>query len=344
MLAVQWAVVVNGRPVTEFLNDYIESIECTDKEGETGDTASLVFDDSDGQCMMPEKGSPIQIEMEGALVFDGFVDAVESVGARGSGMQLNVTCTGHDKRAKVKERLGLHKDDATLEDFLSEAAKKAGLDGIKVDPSLAKIKRPYWSTDGRSFLQLGRELAEEFGATFKVRGKKAVFAKRGNGTTPAGGSMPSVSAVRGRNLINWRITPVESRPRFAKARMRHYDRKKAKWEEEEVEIGTAPGAPEAVDIGGAARADKDAAKNAADGSKTGSEREGGSGDVEILLDVAAWAEGTCNVSIRPGIDGAYRIASRTHKVDRSGSSTRLSLKQPDDEAGTDKRKSGAGGD
>lgn len=344
MLPVEWAVVVNGRPVTASINDFIKSIECTDKEGETADTATLVFDDNDGQCMMPEKGSTIQIQLEGALVFDGFVDAVESIGARGSGMELNVTCTSHDKRSKVKERLGLHKDDATLEAFLSEAAKAAGLDGVKVDPELAKKKRPYWSTGGRSFLQLGRELAEEFGATFKVRGKRAVFAKRGNGSTPGGGSMPSVRAVRNVNLINWRITPVESKPRFAKARMRFYDRAEAKWEEEEVEIGTAPGAPEAADIGGAARSDKGAAKDAAGGAKTGSEREGGSGDVEILLDVSAWAEGTCNVEIRPGIDGPYRIASRTHTVHRdNGSATRLSLKQPGDGTGSDKRKSGSSG-
>ena len=254
MLSVPWAVVVNGRPMTDRMNPYIERIECTDKAGETSDSASLVFDDSDGQCVLPPKGATIQIELDGVLTFDGFVDQAESVGARGSGMQLNVSCTAVDKRGKAKERQGLHKDDATLEEFLQEAAKKAGIDSVKVDPDLGKMKRPYWSTDGRSFLQLGRELAEEYGATFKIKGKKAVFAKRGNGTAPGGGALPSVSAIRGDNLISWRLQPYESRPRFSKVRVRHFDRDNAKWEEEEVEVGSAPGAPEAVDLGDAARA------------------------------------------------------------------------------------------
>ena len=342
MLSVSWAVTVNGRLMTDRMNPYIERIECTDKAGETSDSASLVFDDSGGQCVLPPKGATIQIELEGTLVFDGFVDQAESVGARGSGMQLNVSCTSVDKRGKAKERQGLHKDDATLEEFLKEAAKKAGIDSVKVDPDLGKMKRPYWSTDGRSFLQLGRELAEEYGATFKIKGKKAVFAKRGNGTAPGGGALPSVSAIRGENLISWRLQPYESRPRFSKVRQRYFDRSEAKWEEEEVEVGSAPGAPEAVDLGDAARADKDAAKSAAGGRKTESEREGGSGDVTILLDVGAWAEGTCLVAgLRAGVDGTYRIESRTHVVDRDGSETRLSLKQPQGEAGTDSRASGS---
>lgn len=342
-LAVSWSVTVNGKPATDAMNPYIESIECTDKEGGSADTARLTFDDSDGQCMLPAKGSTIVIEIEGVTVFEGVTDVPESIGARGSGMQINVDCTGHDKRGAVKERLGLHKDDATLKDFLEAAAKKAGY-SIKVDPELGKIKRPYWSTSGRSFQQLGAELGEEFGATFKLRGKKAVFAKRGQGAAPGGSAMPTVRAVRGENLRSWRITPAESAPRFTKARTRFYDRDAAKWQEQEVEIGTAPGSPQAADIDGAARADKDSAKSRSDGAKTKSEREGGSGDVTIDLDVSAFAEGTCVCEIRPGIDGNYRITSRTHRLtrDAGGSETRLELKQPQGAAGTDDRKAGAG--
>jgi uncharacterized protein len=335
---VAWAVTVNGRPATDRMNPYIESIECTDKADDSTDTALLVFDDTDGQCMLPPKSAPITITIEGVLVFEGFVDEPESVGARGSGMQLNVSCTSVDKRGKAKQRLGLHKDESTLEEFLSQAAKEAGLDSVKVDPTFAKIKSPYWSTDGRSFLQLGRELAAEFGATFKIRGKKAVFAKRGDGTAPGGGSLPTVSAIRGVNLISWRLSPNESRPRFGKARRRTYDRKAAKWEEEEVEIGASESAPDTADVDPAPRADKSAAKDAAGGRKTESEREGGSGDVTLLLDVTAFAEGTCVVSgVRAGIDGSYRIESRTHSLTRDGSETRLTLKQPQGEAGADSR-------
>lgn len=340
-LSVPWRVTINGRDMSDRMNPYIESIECTDKAGDSADTAQIVFDDTDGQCVMPPKGATITIELDGVVVFDGFVDEAESVGARGSGMQLNVSCTSVDKRGKAKQRVGLHKDDATLEEFLQAAAKEAGIESVKVDPSFAKLKKDYWSTDGRSFLQLGRELAAEYGATFKIRGKKAVFAARGAGGAPGGGSLPSVIVERGVNLMSWRLRPNESRPRFGKARVRTFDRKAAKWEEEEIEIGASASAPDTADVDPAPRADKSAAKDAAGGRKTESEREGGSGDVTIMLNVEAWAEGGCTVAgTRDGIDGPYRIESRTHSVTREGSETRLSLKQPQGSAGTDSRASG----
>lgn len=342
MLSVPWSVTINGRDMSDRMNPYIESIECTDKAGDSADTALLVFDDTDGQCVMPPKGATVAISLGSGIKFEGFVDEAESVAARGSGMQLNVSCTSVDKRGKAKQGLGLHKDDATLEDFLKAAAKEAGIDSVKVDPSFAKIKRPYWSTDGRNFLQLGRELAAEHGATFKIKGKKAVFAKRGDGAAPGGGALPTVQAIRGENVISWRLRPNESRPRFGKARVRTYDRRAAKWEEEEIEIGPSASAPDTADVDPAPRADKDAAKNAAGGRKTESEREGGSGDVTLIYTDEAWAEGTCICQgFRAGIDGTYRIESRIHAVTRKGSETRLTLKQPQGEAGNDSRGSAA---
>ncbi|ACL55607.1 phage late control D family protein [Methylobacterium nodulans] len=337
-LATSWRVLVNGLDASDRMNPYIESIETTDNAGGKSDSASIVFDDTDGQVKLPTKGDPVEIELEGVSVFKGVVDSAESSAARGSGMQLTVSCKSVDKRGKVKERLHKHKDDATLEDFLKDAAKAAGLKDVKVDKSFASIKRPYWSTDGRTFLQLGQELAEELGATFKIQGDTAVFAKRGQGGTPGGGTMPTVRAIRRQNLVSWRITPKETRPRYAKARVRWYDRKEAKWKQEDVEIGNAPGAPEVLDLPAAPRATQDHAKDAGKGRKTESEREGGSGEVTLLLAVEARAEGTCEViGTRPGVDGSYRIESVTHKVSRSGAETTLSIKQPQGSAGSDDR-------
>ncbi|WP_018261371.1 phage late control D family protein [Methylobacterium sp. WSM2598] len=338
VLATEWRVSVNGTDASSAMNPYLVSIEVTDKAGGSSDTATLEFDDTDGQVRFPSKGSPVEIALEGVTVFKGVVDSAESSGSRGGVMTLSVSCKSVDKRGKAKQRLHKHKDDATLEEFLRDAAKEAGLSGVKVDKQLGAIKRAYWSTEGRSFLQLGQELAGELGATFKIQGDTAVFAARGAGATPAGGTMPSVEATRPGNLLTWRISPKETRPRYAKARVRYYDRKAAKWQTEDVEIGDAPGAPEVLDLPTAPRASKDHAKDHGRGRKAESEREGGSGEVAILLDVAARAEGTCVLSgTRPGIDGTYRIESVTHKVTRGSAETTLSLKQPQGGAGEDDR-------
>ncbi len=152
--------------------------------------------------------------------------------------------------------------------------------------------------------------------------------------------MGAIQAVRGDNLLSWRIQPYESRPRFRRVRVRWYDRKAAKWKTKDAEIGAADGG-DVTDLLGRPRADEDQAGNAADGAKTASEREGGSGEVTLLLAPEARAEGACQVvGVRAGVDGSYRIESVTHSVTRKGAETRLSLKQPQGSAGTDGRKAG----
>lgn len=340
-LAVEWAVFVNGLDVSARMNRYIESIEATGNSGGKADSARLVFDDTDGRVMLPPKGAPVEIQIEGRQVFKGYTDAPECIISRGGGQTLEVACSGFDKTGKAKQAINLHKDDCTLKEFLEEAAQKAGIKGIKVDDELGKIKRPYWSARGRNFLHLGQALAEEFGATFKLRADQAVFAKRGEGTVPGGGSTPTITATRGLNLIEARIRPFEGRPRYAKARVRRYDRKKAKHITEDIEIGNAPGGGDVVDILGEGRPDEGSAKDAAKGRKTESEREGGSGSITILIEVDAEPEGTCILSgFRPGADGSYRIETRTHRVTRDGAETSLTVKQPQGDAGTDSRGSG----
>lgn len=332
-LPVQWRISVNGIDASDRMNPYIEGIECTDKEGGSDDTATLTFDDNDGQLATPPKGSPVTIEIEGALVFKGYTDAPESVVSRGGGMAMVVPCTSVDRRGKVKERQSFHKDDGTLEDFLEEAAKKAGVKNVRIDPEFAQIKREYWRAGGESFAHLGRRLAQEFGATFKIRGDEAVFSKRGSGSAPGGGALPSVPVIRGVNLIEARIKPFIGRPRFTKARVRYYDPKKSKHLVEDLEIGNDPTSVD--DFLGEARPDKDAAKDAGKGRKAESENESGAGSCTILLAVEAAAGGTATVSgIKPGVDRAYRIASRTHRITRSGmAETSLELKFPQDEGG-----------
>lgn len=55
----------------------------------------------------------------------------------------------------------------------------------------------------------------------------------------------------------------------------------------------------------------------------------------------ARVEGTLVVKgTRPGVDGSYRIAGVTHRLERSsGSTTELELKQPGSGVGTDNRTS-----
>ncbi|WP_127076132.1 phage late control D family protein [Rhodomicrobium lacus] len=336
---VAWAVHVDGIDVSSRMNAYLTEIEVHDKDGTASDTASLTFSDSDGALMLPKHGGRVVIYLSAAKAFEGTVDEVRSSGSKGGGRMLHVSAKGFDSRGKVKEPQSFHKDKATLRDFLGDAAKRAGLSGVTVDPSFASIQRDFWSADGETIIHLGRRLADELGGTFKIRGDKAVLAKRGSGTTPGGAALPTVTGTWGQNLISWDITPYQGRPRFTKAKARWFDRKSAKWKTKEVEIEAGDGAPEASNNVPYPKSDEKEAEGTAKGRKAESERESGGGSAEIDFDVMAQAEGTfVLVGARPGVDGTYRIAGVTHRLSKSGgATTSLELKQPQGDAGKDKR-------
>lgn len=331
---VEWAVRINGVNRSAGMRPYLLSIEVTDKDGQASDSCRLTFDDKGGQIRMPDEGAALEVDLDGATVFSGTVDSVRSTGSRGGGRKLHVSAKGVDLRGKAKEGQRYHLDDASLEDFLGKAARQAGLSLI-IDPSLGKIMRDYWGADGESFVALGQRLAREMNATFKIRGQQAVFMLRGN--NPLAAAIGRVGP--GGNVISWDISPYTGRGVYTRARARWFDREKAKFEEEELEIGLDRDLPDAANVVRSTAYDKDQAKAIAEARKREAERDAGEGTVLLDLCREAQAEALFKLSgARHGVDGTYRIVSVTHKADRSGgATTALDLKQPQDGAGKDER-------
>lgn len=336
---VEWRVFVDGQDLTSALRPYLMRISVSDKAGSASDACTLEVDDAGGQVKLPAEGSLVQVYLQGTSVFTGKVSTVHSSGSRGGGRTLSVTAKGFDAKGKVKEPQSHHLDDGTLQQFLDKVASKAGLSSIKIDPAFASLVRPYWSASGESLLHIGQKLARELGGTFKIRGDQAVLVKRGQGINAVGGAMPTVVGEVGRNVISWAISPLSGRGKFAKSKVRYFDRKTASFKEIEVETGIEADATDDVQT---LAADEEQAKAIAEGRRTESERDGGEGTVELDLEATAQAEGTFILSgARPGVDGTYRIEGVTHKADRGGgSTTSLDLKQPTGSAGKDERKPG----
>ena len=348
---VTWKVIVDGKDMTSAMRPYLIDIEITDKDGSASDTCSLTFDDANGQVELPKDGASVEVFLNGVSKFKGTLDSVRSSGSRGGGRTLRVTAKGFDSRGKVKQPLLFHKDDATLQEFMNEAAKRAGMSFIKLDPDFGNIRRDYWSADGESFLHLGEKLAHEFGGTFKVRGDQAIIAKRGEGKATTGTKMPTITGIVGTNVISWDIAPFKGRRSFTKAKVRYFDRKVADFKSKDVEFNLDRDLPESTNIVRATVSDESQAESVGDARKREAEREGGEGSVELDLTVEAQAEASFILSgARVGVDGEYRIASVRHKADRGGgSTTSLEVKQPGGTAGKDTRKkqkksSSSGGD
>lgn len=340
--SVTWKVEVNGVDMTDRMRPYLMDITITDKAGTSSDSCSLTFDDTDGQLALPPVKSLVVVSINGVEKFRGTSEKPTSRGSRSSGRTISVTAKGFDTRGKAKEVQHFHKDDATLGDFLKASGEKAGF-SVKVDDELGSIKRDYWSADGESFVHLVERIAREYGGSFKIRNDRAVLAQRGTGLSPSGKPMPSMTATwgAGGNLLSWDISPYVGRARGNKAKVKFYDRNTGKHEIREVLIEPENGAEDpAADLATIyTAADGAGADVAAKGKKSDSQRKSGEGSVTVTLMPEARVEGTVIVQgTRPGVDGPYRIAGVSHKLERnSGSVTTLELKQPG--SGT-----GSGGD
>lgn len=336
---VSWKVYVDGQDMTDAMRPFLISISATDKDGAESDTCELVFDDSEGQLRLPREGAKAKVMLEGQQIFAGTVDTVRSSGARGEGRLLRVGCKGMDARGKVKEPQLFHKDDASLEDFLGQAAEQAGLAGIRVSPRLAGRMRDYWSAESESFIHLGRRLAREFNATFKIRaGEGGDVAVLWGRDEDAG--LPTVKGTVGINVISWDIAPFTGRDVFTRGRVSWFDREEARYRSREVQFEIDRDLPEATNLVRSIAADEDHAEGIAEGRKGEAKREAGEGSVKLDLTLGAQAEAPFELSgARPGVDGTYRISSVTHRADRGGGSTTdIEIKQPEKGAGKDDRR------
>lgn len=337
---------VGGNNVTERFNPILEQLSVSDSSGETSSKATISLADVDGRIFMPSKGDDLTISLGWnslIQVFEGTIDEVRSRGGRRMGRVLSISAHGFDTGGKAKEPLELHKDESSLNDFMNEAAGKAGL-SFQAEGKIASIKRKYWVAGTESFIHLGQRIANEVGAVFKIQGNQAYMWPLNSAMTGVGaGGNGSVQAVWGPapigNLLSWDIAPIIARPQFSKSRVRYYDHEKAEWKEKSKDIPGASGSDGAEHTHPLPRADVSEAEEAAEANSSLSEREAGSGHITIVGEPAAFPEGTCNViGTRSGVDGTYRINASRHRLHRNhGFITNLELKQPSGGAGTDSR-------
>ena len=168
-----YRITIGGTDISKRVAPYLMKVEVSDKEGTTSDTASIELDDGvGGRIVLPTKGTPVEVWLgsSGRGVVQRFVGSVDTVRwrlDRGGGCRLEIHAKGLDTSSDAKSPKHKHWDDKKLGDVLGDAAKAAGLKGVKVHESLASIQRPYWSQDDESFVAFAGRLAARTGRPSK---------------------------------------------------------------------------------------------------------------------------------------------------------------------------------
>jgi phage protein D len=312
-------ISIDGRDVTSKFEPYLIHLQIRLTDGGESDTCELSLDDSAGQLKFPRDDADIEVRLQwsdggGAVVFKGKTDEPESQGSRGGGMVMNLTARATDLKDKAKEKKTKHKDDAAFENAATEFGKLAGLN-VKVAGALSPKKRDYWAMQNESFMSWGTRVASELGATFKIRGKEAIFVPRNGDRSASGQRLPTIQAVYGENIIDWQIRPTQSRPRYNRSIVRWYDKKEAKWKQETVQISDETARVPLVDS--RKFADRQRAKDRAESNAKEVERGKGGGQITIDGEPTAVAQARCLIfGVHAGVDGAYRISEVTHSLTR----------------------------
>ena len=329
-------ISIDGQDVTSTFEPYLIRLQIRLTDGGESDTCEISLDDSAGQLKLPRDDADIEVRLQwsdggGAVVFKGKTDEPESQGSRGGGMVMNLTARATDMKDKAKEKKTKHKDDATFEEAAKQFGKLAGLN-VRVAEALSTKKRDDWAMQNESFMSWGTRIASEIGATFKIRGKDAIFVPRNDDRSSSGQRLPTIQAIYGENIIDWRIRPTQSRPRYNRSIVRWYDNKEAKWKQETVQISDETARVPLVDS--RKFADRQRAKDRAESNAKEIERGKGGGQVTIDGEPTAVAQALCEVSdIRAGVDGAYRITAATNNFSRdTGWTTTLDIEHPTTES------------
>ena len=307
-------VVVGELDVTRTLRPILHALHISNRAGQTTDSCDITLDDTNGRLVMPPANAPMQVwigNRDGQLVqmFDGHVDEIRSRATKTEGRILTITAKGMDTSGSAKAPVEAHYDNASLQQVLTEAAAKAGISQVVIDPALGAITRPYWAQQNESLIHFGQRIAREVGGTFKIAGSRVVMAKRGGGTSATGKTLTTVQAAWGVNLISWDIAPVMTRGRYTAARGRYYDPKKGKYAGREHAVKNATAT--ATHVTRHTHADGDEADQHATADAEASDRQSGMGTVRIDGEVYAQPEALCTVAgTRPGIDG--HLPDRRH--------------------------------
>lgn len=327
-------VAIDGRDVSTDLDPILISLRIQLSAKSKADGCEIELDDTDAQIALPRTGAQVEAgiawEDGGPPVqFEGSIKSVQHTLSRGGGSILTLSARSAEMYGKLKERRHAHHDKGKLSDVAQKFGKEAGVT-VKVDKALGEIERPYWFQAGEAFPTWGQRIAREIGATFKVIGNTALFVPRNGGSSASGQALQEIAVRRGVNLITSSLSPCNNDPDFARVTVRYYDRKKARWEREEVEVGSGVAGVTSERATRWVAPDQAQAKARAKSNAADAERERGGGTVQIDGEPAAMPEAPCTVEgVRPGIDGPYRIDAVAHEYSRrSGFLTTLTLKQP----------------
>jgi hypothetical protein len=322
-----FAVAVGDIIVSESMNKYLISIKIEVEHGSHA-TASLVFDDTDGQLQIPNGDELVSIGLgwqdTGPLTVFNRGRRIESIsmGSRSHGRTLTINLTGADLTATgvIKSQSDQYADSTDLQG----AANKFNPPGWNtiVKGDLGQLGRDYWSMSNQTFPNWINKIAGEVGGAVICNDKTFVIYPVGS---DQGLPVIECDCGEGGNVIEWNIIPDSDLLKYAGFQTLAYDNAKAVLNND---MGDTSGGPTAINKSKAPTQDQATVQSTA--NEHFGRYESKRGRLTIVGEPSAAISGWINLNgTRAGVDGFYAIKTVEHEYLRaSGFRTTLELRNP----------------
>jgi uncharacterized protein len=319
-------VKVGDINVTNSMNKYLISIKIRNEHG-THATASLVFDDSNGQLIIPNSDELVTIGLgwqdTGPVTVFNRGRRIESIsmGSRSHGRTLAINLTGADLTATgvIKSQSDQYADKMNLQDVANKF-NPIGWNTL-VKGNLAQLSRDYWSMNNQTFPSWINKIATEVGGAVICNDKTFVIYPVGS---DQGLPVIECDCGEGGNVIEWNIIPDSDLLKYAGFQTLAYDNAAASLLNDMGDTSSVT----AINKSKAPTSDQATVQSTA--NEHFGRYESKRGRLTIVGEPSAAISGWINLNgTRAAVDGYYAIKSVEHEYNRSGGfRTTLELRNP----------------
>lgn len=222
-----FTLTVEDKALERSVSERVMALKVVDNSGFAADTLDVTFDDSDGACQMPERGTVLNLYLgwkgEPLIGCGRFI--VDSVKHTGAPDKLNITARSADFRGSFNTKGSYSYDDYTLGAIVGIISRRNQFPPANLSPELAAIKVSHIDQTNETDAFFLMRLAQMYGAQVTVNQGAIIFVKPGYGLTGSGKPLPWMSIHRSDGDSHSFV--ITDKPAYSGVEAKWHDVKKA---------------------------------------------------------------------------------------------------------------------
>ena len=192
-----WRVTLDGADLTDRLNPRLMDLRITSCRGDAADQLDLRLDDADGKLAIPPRGAVLRVWLGwvGSVLTDMGTFTVDEVEHFGSPDQLSLRCRSVQMKAAIRELREQSYSGLTVGAIVEQLAGRNGL-VPRCHAALASFAVDHIDQANESDLNFLTRLGKRYDAVATIKAGSLIFSPIGQGQTPSGKSLPTVTIRR----------------------------------------------------------------------------------------------------------------------------------------------------